>query len=73
MAWMEGTSESSLFGLLIIAEIVPELVDGREYLEARSPIGDGGFGKAKDSEGENASSDFGVRSWRLLRILTKRY
>jgi hypothetical protein len=46
----EEKIESSLLGLLIVAL---EL-GGREYAEARSLAGGGGFGKAKDCVGERA-------------------
>jgi len=46
-----GWGISSLPDLFIFAD-VSLLLDGREYAEARSAIGDGGLGKAKDCESE---------------------
>jgi hypothetical protein len=64
-----GWGISSLPGLFIVADI-PRLLYGREYAEVRSAIGDGGLGKAKDSEGEWPV--VAARSSRLFRRSTKR-
>ena len=66
----EGMDEELSF-VLIIAANVP-LLDP-EYVDVRSPIGDGGVGKAKDSEGANDSPVLGGRSWTLFRMLKTRY
>ena len=52
-AWDGGADSVTVVWVTVLA--------GREYVEFLSLASFGGFGKAKDSEGENGRTDIGVR------------